>query len=84
VLLMICVNIPNLLFVRVPGRLREAGIRKAMGASESRLIQPGRGASTIMTASIPRVGVDIGFDLLDAKLERLARTLAQNQAVPHR
>ena len=39
VLLMICVNIANLLFVRVPGRLREAGIRKAMGATESRLVQ---------------------------------------------
>ena len=39
VLLMICVNIANLLFVRVPARLREAGIRKAMGATESRLVQ---------------------------------------------
>lgn len=39
VLLMVCVNIANLLFVRVPGRLREAGIRKAMGATESRLVQ---------------------------------------------
>ena len=39
VLLMICVNLANLLFVRVPGRLREAGIRKALGASELRLLQ---------------------------------------------
>ena len=39
VLAMICVNIGNLLFVRVPGRLREASIRKALGASESRLVQ---------------------------------------------
>lgn len=39
VLLMICVNIANLLFARVPGRLREAGIRKAMGATELRLVQ---------------------------------------------
>jgi hypothetical protein len=36
---MICANIANLLFARVPGRLREAGIRKAMGATESRLVQ---------------------------------------------
>lgn len=39
VLLMICVNVANLLFSRVPGRLREAGIRKALGASELRLVQ---------------------------------------------
>ena len=39
VLLMICVNVANLLLVRVPGRLREAGIRKAMGATESRIAQ---------------------------------------------
>ena len=39
VLLMICVNVANLLFARVPTRLREAGIRKALGASESHLVQ---------------------------------------------
>jgi predicted permease len=39
VLVMICVNLGNLLFARLPGRLREAGIRKALGASQVRLFQ---------------------------------------------
>jgi len=39
VLLMICLNLANLMFARLPGRLREAGVRKALGASERRLFQ---------------------------------------------
>ena len=39
VLLMICVNLANLLFARLPGRMREASVRKALGASEGRLFQ---------------------------------------------
>jgi predicted permease len=39
VLLMICVNIANLLFTRIPARMREAGIRKALGASEWQLVR---------------------------------------------
>ncbi len=39
VLLMICVNLANLMVARLPGRLREAGVRKALGASERRLFQ---------------------------------------------
>ncbi|HZW51751.1 MAG TPA: ABC transporter permease, partial [Rudaea sp.] len=39
VLLMVCVNLANLLLARVPGRLRDAGVRKALGATRTRLFR---------------------------------------------
>jgi predicted permease len=38
-LMMICVNLANLQLSRVPGRLRDAGIRQALGATRTRLIR---------------------------------------------
>jgi putative ABC transport system permease protein len=68
-LLMICVNVANLLFARVPGRLREAGIRKALGASGGRLMRQMLVESLLLAS----VGGALGILLADYGVQWIAR-----------
>jgi predicted permease len=57
VLLMVCVNIANLLLARVPGRLRDAGIRKALGATQAQLFRQTLVETMLLTSIAGALGV---------------------------
>jgi putative ABC transport system permease protein len=56
-LLIICVNLANLFLARVPGRMREAGIRKAMGATELRLFRQMLAESMLLAVTGGLLGI---------------------------
>jgi putative ABC transport system permease protein len=61
VLLLICINLANLLLARVPARLRDAGIRKALGASDARMFRQTIIETLLLTLIASGCGIAVAY-----------------------
>lgn len=73
VLLVACTNVANLLLVRAAGRMREMGIRSALGGSRGRIIRHVLLESTVLAAA----GAALGAAVAAAALAATERTFGE-------
>lgn len=65
VLLVACANVANLLLARAATRMREAGVRVAMGAGRWRVIAPFMAEGLVLAAAGAAVGTALAFGAVD-------------------